>query len=121
MASTCCCPPFDAISGSDSCHLQRLPPADVCHEWVRRADQHLEWIEQRAALFPWDRPRWSLYRQQVVEWRELWYQLWLCQSYPYYPADRERLAFVRQAIGEDNWRKGHVPPPIASYFLEEQP
>lgn len=98
--------------------LLRFPSVETCQYRLDRSQRHLDWIDERMLLFWRDRAELLRYRQQVAAWREVWEALRTAQRWPYTRQDEERMKRVREAIGEDSWRRGHVPPPIASYFLD---
>ena len=97
---------------------RRFPPQAECRLWIGRADAHLKWIDKRVALFPADRDALLEYRKQVEEWRSLWADLSCLQTRPNWSYEWRYLARIREAIGEENYRRGYVPPPIAPWFLE---
>lgn len=99
--------------------LLRFPSQEKCRYWTTRACEHLRWIDEQAKLHPADRAQWMRYREQVEAWMCVWEALETAQRWPYWADDETRMKLVREAIGEDNWRRGYVPPPIASYFLDK--
>lgn len=100
--------------------LLRFPKVKECRRWVERADEHLRWLDKRILLFPADREGWWLYRKQVEEWRNVWWDLAAIQTRPNWVHEWQTLNRIREAIGEENFRRGYVSPPIASYYLTER-
>lgn len=102
-------------------NLKRFPSPKTCNYWIARSSRHLDWIDERMRLFPYNREAWTLYRQQVVEWGAVWHALRTCQTNSTIAEDGVRFQWIRRTIGEENYRRGFVPPPIASYLLDLSP
>src|SRR5579885_1143829 len=83
--------------------LQRFPSHAECTEWVCRADRHLEYIDGHILLFAFDSADWQAYREQVVFWRGIWYDLKTCQTPNLISEDVCRLQRIRATIGEENY------------------
>lgn len=103
--------------------LARFPSEARCQESINNGEAHLTWIEWKIALHPYDRLHWQLYHWQIREWLAVWRSLLYAHWYrpPYalsLSGRRGHMAFVRQAIGELNYRDGYVYPPIAPCFRE---
>ena len=99
------------------CEYQRFPSLAECRLWIGRADAHLQWIDKRMALYRNEQYVWLEYRRQVEEWRSLWSDLRCLRTLPNWPTEWRYLARIREAIGEENYRRGYVLPPIAPWFL----
>lgn len=98
------------------CELSRFPTLAECRYQIQRADEHLVWVNDRIRLTPVDREVWLYYRQQVLEWQEVWSQLAVARAPPTILYDWERLKYVRRAVGEENYRRGFVYPPVAEWL-----
>lgn len=97
--------------------LSRFPTVAECEYQLRRADEHLHWVDDRIRLMSLDREMWLYYRQQVVDWKYVWSELLTARRPLTIMGDWGRLQFVREAIGEENYRLGYVPPPVAEWLV----
>lgn len=99
--------------------LKRFPPLKECTHWIARGEEHIAWIDQKMLFDKAYRDRWETYRQQVVEWTETWRLMGIIQTPNQIVSDLDRMQIVRKTIGEENYARGHIPYPIADYFLNK--
>lgn len=99
------------------CELSRFPSKAECRYWDEQVEKHLCWIDGRMALFPHERESWWRYRRDVVAWQRIWTMLRSLQTRPNYVSEWCSLAEIREFIGEENYRRGFLYPPIAPCYL----
>lgn len=103
--------------------LARFPDIATCRAYIAVGEKHLTWIDYRIALLPFERAEWTDYRMQVVGALEVWRDLETAHEYSQYAWSpeygRRRLDRVREAIGEEAYWFGYLPPPFAVHAMPQ--
>ena len=99
------------------CELSRFPSKAQCRYWDQEAEKHLRWIDVQARLFPHQREDWWAYRRDVEASLRAWNMLYILQTRPNNVHEWYSLNEIRTFIGEENYRRGFLYPPIAPCYL----
>lgn len=101
--------------------LARFPHAEVAAATYEFAREHVEWARAQQAMHPWE-PSWCRWIEEAEHCRECWHQLWIAAIEDDGTYSRvEALRELKDLIGPDAYRAGHMPPPAPWWRFRRVP